>query len=212
LSKEGEGPFCPILSIESFPYFYPYEQPKASGIHLISGRILLMDTERIQHIYQDAGLYLGGGIDSGVCLIPPKPGETKRYVAKFYKDHLPLSQLNLYTRITNEASHIAVAEQWNLYVDTHYGKLAVRVIPTEEILFHNNLPVGITEQVTAKSCNGIIDCEFAQPFRQLSGFINDRLGVSGVNIIPFNARVTGKHGTLFITDLCDEIMDLRVNT
>lgn len=169
-----------------------------------------MDVERIQHIYEKSSLYLGGGVDSGVCLIPPKSEDTKRYVAKFYKAHVPLFQVLLYERITNETSLVAVAEDWQLYIDRRNGKVRVRVVPFEEILFHQDLPVGIAEQIVAKSCESMIDCDFTLPFRQLSGFINDRLRVNGINIIPFNAKMKAKYGTLFITDLCDDLMDLKV--
>jgi len=168
-----------------------------------------MNSERLQNLYRDATFYLGGGVDSGVCMIPPVHGETKRYVAKFYKNHLPLPQLDFYTKTTNEASRIAVVEQWSWDFGSRFGKLAIKVVPTEEILFHNDLPVGIAEYIDAKSCGGSTGRYFTEPFEGISRFMDSRLGVRGIWVIPFNAKVTGKNGTLFVTDLCDEIMSLR---
>ncbi|MFH1295328.1 MAG: hypothetical protein ABIH84_02000 [bacterium] len=168
-----------------------------------------MNTERIQHVYANSALYLGGGVDSGVCIIPPEQGDTKRYVAHFYKNHLPVSQLNFYVRLTNEASRIADLEQWRWDFGHRIGQLAVRVVPFEEILFHEELPIGISEQIMALRCSGTYETHFVDPFLKLNKFMNDRLGVSGIWIIPFNAQYSGKNGTLFITDLCDAIMNLK---
>lgn len=168
-----------------------------------------MNIERIQHIYSNSALFVGGGIDSGVCIIPPEQGDTKRYVAHFYKNHIPLSQLNLYVRITNEASRIADQEQWRWDFGPRLGQIAVRVVPFEEILFHDELPVGISEQITAIRCSGPFETHFVEPFLKLNTFMNDRLSVRGIWIILDNAQYTGKNGTLFITDLCDAIMNLK---
>lgn len=89
------------------------------------------------------------------------------------------------------------------------GTLAIRVVPFEEILFHDSLPVGISEQIIATHCGSVNSKYFSDQMEPLGRFIDKQLSVQGIGLDTSNAQYTKKNGILFITDLCDEIMDLR---
>lgn len=177
---------------------------------MVYGKIHRMDRERLRGLYSNSYYYLSGGIDSGVCLIPPMPEDKTGLVAHFYKSHLPISQLQFYVDITNRASQVVKQEQWRWRISRRLGEMEIRVVPFQELLFLGNTPIGISEQIAEKRCSGPYETHFVEPFLAISNALNERLGVRGIQIITFNAQYTGKDGALFVTDLCDSIMNLQV--
>ena len=154
--------------------------------------------------------YIGSGVDSEVKAIFSPEGNITQ-VAKFYRQNwLDREQLELYFRITNEAKIMADRKKIKLYFDFWTGKLDVRVIPFDQTIIVDGEYVGICEAILCKW--GDIyrnDRHFNSQLGLLSNRFNEELGVSGINICPTNTRIDKKSKVLFVTDLCDDIVNLK---
>ena len=164
-----------------------------------------MLTERdVQKLFEDAGYFIGSGIDSIVFAVPPGYQEGD-LVAKIYKPHLSEDQLAFYAQVTDRASQIAIEEDWGCNLGKHLERLSVRIVPFNDLVDLNGASVGISERIYGYRCdcrpNKVVDAYLTQ----LGEYIETRCHVVGIAISPFNARIDTDRQTLFITDLCDDI-------
>ena len=159
------------------------------------------------------GKYLASGYDSAVY----KDGG---YVIKVYKGNpsaaslpVPGATLVLYRQVTNAAFEIAETE--GLQMELIYSKetLPFKINPIitmekcEECGFVESVAPHVPGKNLATGPDIFDPVELKLSLRYLNNALEDKLGVSGINIIPINIKEVD--GGLVVTDLCSDIVNLR---
>jgi hypothetical protein len=150
---------------------------------------------------------IAGGYDSEVFL-------SGQNVLKVYELNRKYRRLRDYFNVTNHAARLAENENLTLELPSSKIKLPLRVNP-----FLNMHVCPACGQVygTAPFISGpILDdavdslklIEYRIVLDDVSCYFEERLGVSGIRIIPINTKVLDS-GLLMVTDLCSNIDVLR---
>jgi hypothetical protein len=159
-----------------------------------------------ENAIKDSSTYIDCGVDSIVHAVAD-PERQIKWVAKFYRqNYLTLPQIEHYLKTTNTAANLTNQEDWRGDFGFWMRNYAVRVTPFIELLCIDSAYVGICEAILAKSGNQYKERRgFTSELDRLGEKFNQRLGVNGINFSSVNVKIGKK--TVYITDLCDDIMD-----
>jgi hypothetical protein len=150
---------------------------------------------------------IASGTDSEVFL-------SGQNVLKVYELDRKYWRLRLYSNVTNHAVRLAENENLTLDLPSSKIKLSLRVNPYLNVRV---CPVcdrvyGIAPFIPGRNLEHAVSdlklTKYGIVLDDVSCYFEDRLGVSGIRIIPCNAKVLDS-GSLMVTDLCPNINDLR---
>ncbi|KKR42312.1 MAG: hypothetical protein UT76_C0023G0002 [Candidatus Woesebacteria bacterium GW2011_GWB1_40_12] len=162
---------------------------------------------------------IGTGIDSSVYRLGDVVVKNYKNITQSGFPHdMTVDILNHYYTVTNRAYKLAEERKVLLHLPVSKKNIPVEVNP------FLNLHVcrmcseieGISRYIPGKGLNLSEDeqvfnrVELKVALIDLSVKLENKLGYSGVNIIPMNVKLSEK-GSLIVTDLCADILMLRKN-